>query len=213
MLEMCDSSHWSQWCLLPSQFTLSQSDANLTSGPAPAFSSQLHLIVRGPPPSCAAATHPRDNWCTALCRQAAHSLVAGGRQGTQLLGNREGRQQNLKVTNSFPLHFLQASSQKHSLLHWHFSLPAPTFSHPLPCQPLLSWLPQAKFVSMTGCLSIFCFHLFFPFLTREVSHTRPWEQPLPSYRLTETHPPLPGKCYLKFSSSAFSKTRNAKEHC
>ena len=54
--------------------------------------------------------------------------------------------------------------------------------------------------------------IFFPpFLTREVSHAQaPQEQPLPSYHCTETHPPLPGKCYLAFSSVHFQRQETAK---
>lgn len=68
--------------------------------------------------------------------QASSSQPGSGREtGNTAPGKRESRQGNLKVirpTPSFRFHFLQASSQKHSLLHWHLFPPAPTPSHPLP---------------------------------------------------------------------------------
>lgn len=98
---------------------------------------------------------------------------AGGRQRTHILGKGEGRKGNLKVTRatpSFPFHFLQASSQKHNLLHWHLFPPPPTFSHPLPSQPKLA--SSGQICQHDGVPFHFLFSSIFPISNKGgVSHS------------------------------------------
>lgn len=82
--------------------------------------------------------------------------------------------------------------------------PALAFSHPLP-----AGLYSAGFLRSnvpTFPLSGFiCF-------SKEggVSCSSPQKQPLPSYHFTQTHPPLPGKCYLVFWRVHFQRQEMAK---
>lgn len=141
----------------------------------------------------APAAHPRGNWCTALSRQAAHSLVVGGETGNTAPRQEGGQTREFESNKSYTLFPLPFASVVPEAQPAALTL-VPSFSDsPIPSpaglysagslRPNLSawWVPFHFLFS--SIFPVFAFH------TREVSHSQPWEQPLPSYHLTETHPP------------------------
>lgn len=123
------------------------------------------------------AARPGGNCCPVLSGGAAHSPAAGRRWGNTAHSWWEVEWSgSLRVTaTTIHLHPLSPSifckpghSSAACCLKKNSFPPALALSHPLPCRPLFSWFPQAKFVSVTGAFPLSVFIYFPPFPTREV---------------------------------------------
>lgn len=144
------------------------------SCPSPLLPAASHC--QGPTTTTRApAAHPRGNWCTALSRQAAHSLGVGGETGNTAPRQEGGQTRESESNKSYTLFPLPFASVVPEVQPAALTL-VPSCSDSLPSPPLLAFIQLAssgQICQHDGCLSMFCFHLFFPFLTREVSHSQP----------------------------------------